>query len=77
MKGLFEEEEHLRSLHTTSIPENASLLTEEGVLLESVQGEDYDQYVSRLGVLFDRKTDLIHSLRDRLGSFLELLLGLR
>eukprot|EP00579_Thalassiosira_antarctica_P010054 CAMPEP_0201913946 /NCGR_PEP_ID=MMETSP0903-20130614/4261_1 /ASSEMBLY_ACC=CAM_ASM_000552 /TAXON_ID=420261 /ORGANISM="Thalassiosira antarctica, Strain CCMP982" /LENGTH=613 /DNA_ID=CAMNT_0048449253 /DNA_START=13 /DNA_END=1854 /DNA_ORIENTATION=- len=75
VKELFEEEEHLLNLHMTSIHENASLLTEEGVLLASVQGEDYDidQYASRLGVILDQKTDLIHSLRDRLGSFRELL----
>ncbi|KAL7534073.1 hypothetical protein ACHAXR_005620 [Thalassiosira sp. AJA248-18] len=75
VKELFEEEEQLLNLHMTSIHENAELLTEEGGLLQSVQGEDYDvdQYASRLGEILDRKTELIHSLQDRLGSFRELL----
>lgn len=75
VKELLEEEEQLLNLHMTSIQENAELLTEEGGLLHSVQGEDYDidQYASRLGEILDRKTELIHSLQDRLGSFKELL----
>lgn len=57
------------------IHENAELLTEEGDLLQSVQGEDYDidQYASRLGEILERKTVLIESLQGRLGSFKDLL----
>lgn len=76
VKELLEEEEQLLNLHMTSIQENAELLTEEGGLLQSVQGEDdydIDQYASRLGEILDRKTELIHSLQQRLGSFKELL----
>lgn len=75
VQELFEEEERLLNLHMTSIHENAELLTEEGALLRSVQGEDYDmdQYATRLGEILDRKTVLIHALQDRLGSFRELL----
>ena len=75
VKELFEEEEKLLNIHMTSIHENAELLTEEGGLLQSVQGEDYDidQYASRLGEILDRKTELIHALQHRLGSFKELL----
>ena len=75
VKELFEEEEHLLNLHMQSIHENAELLTEEGGLLQSVQGEDYDidLYASRLGEILERKTVLLHSVRDRLGSFTALL----
>lgn len=75
VKELFEQEEKLLNIHMTSIHENAELLTEEGGLLQSVQGEDYDidQYASRLGEILDRKTELIHALQHRLGSFKELL----
>ena len=75
-KELFKEKEELLNLHMTSIHEHASLLTEEGDLIGSVQNEDgynIDQYASRLEKTRDRKTDLIHSLHDRLGSFWELL----
>ena len=76
VKELFEEEEQLLNLHMTTIHENAELLTEEGRLLNSVQGEedyDIDMYANRLGEILDRKTELIHSLQDRLESFRELL----
>ena len=75
VKELFEEEEHLLNLHMQSIHENAELLTEEGGLLQCVQGEDYDidLYASRLGEILERKTVLLHSVRDRLGSFTALL----
>jgi len=54
--------------------ENAELLTEEGRLLQAVQGEDVvdydiDQYASRLGTILDRKTNLISNLQDKLNSF--------
>lgn len=75
VKALLQEEEHLLNLHMSSIHENASLLTEEGALLHSVQGEDYDidEYATRLGEILDHKTNLILSLQDRLGSFRGLL----
>lgn len=75
VKELFEEEENLLNLHMKSIHENAELLTEEGALLQSVQGEDYDidLYATRLGEILDRKMVLVHSLRDKLGSFRALL----
>jgi len=75
VKALLDEEEHLLDMHMKSIHENAELLTEEGGLLEAVQGEDYDidEYASRLGEILDRKTVLMHSLQERLGSFRNLL----
>ena len=75
VKRLFEEEENLLNSHMKSIHENAELLTEEGALLQSVQGEDYDidVYASRLGEILDRKTALIRDLQVRLGSFRDLL----
>jgi len=75
VKKLFEEEEQLLNLHMQSIHENAELLTEEGSLLQMVQGEDYDidHYAERLGEILERKTFLIHSVRERLSSFTTLL----
>ena len=74
-KQLFEEEEQLLTLHMENIHEHAELLTEEGALLKSVQGEDYDfdMYASKLGDILDRKGVIFHSLRERLGSFTTLL----
>lgn len=74
-KQLFEEEEQLLTLHMENIHEHAELLTEEGALLKSVQGEDYDfdMYASKLGDILDRKEVIFHSLRERLGSFTTLL----
>jgi len=48
-------------------------LTEEGRLLQSVQGEnivdyDIDQYASRLGNILDKKTHMIRSLQEKLSS---------
>ena len=75
VKKLFEEEEQLLNLHMQSIHENAELLTEEGGLLQMVQGEDYDidHYAERLGEILERKTFLIHSVRERLSSLTTLL----
>lgn len=74
-KQLFEEEEQLLTLHMENIHEHAELLTEEGALLKSVQGKDYDfdMYASKLGDILDRKEVIFHSLRERLGSFTTLL----
>jgi kinesin family protein 2/24 len=75
VRRLFEEEEELLNLHMKSIHENAELLTEEGALLQYVQGEDHDieAYASRLGEILERKTALILELRGRLGSFRDLI----
>jgi len=74
VQSLFEEEESLLNLHMSVIQENADLLTEEGRLLQSVQGEDLvdyniDQYASQLCNILDRKTHLISLLRDKLNTF--------
>lgn len=50
------------------------MLTEEGRLLQAVQGDDVvdydiDQYASRLGTILDRKTHLIANLQEKLISF--------
>ena len=50
---LLEEEEQILDAHMTQIQENATLLTEEGRLLQSVQGQDVvdydiDVYASKL-----------------------------
>ncbi len=75
VRRLFEEEEELLNLHMKSIHENAELLTEEGALLQHVQGEDHDvdAYATRLGEILERKTALILELRGRLRSFRDLL----
>lgn len=75
VKELLQVEEKLLDQHMESIQENAELLTEEGGLLNSVQGEDYDvdEYASRLGEILDQKTEMIHSLQDRLGTYRKLL----
>lgn len=74
VQTLFEEEESLLNLHMSVIQENAELLTEEGRLLQSVQGDnivdyDIDKYASRLGNILDRKTHLIVLLQEKLTSF--------
>lgn len=72
--SLFEEEEALLNLHMNVIQENAELLTEEGRLLQSIQGDevvdyDIDAYASRLQEILDRKTEIISVLQQRLVSF--------
>eukprot|EP00550_Attheya_septentrionalis_P012955 CAMPEP_0198304958 /NCGR_PEP_ID=MMETSP1449-20131203/57663_1 /TAXON_ID=420275 /ORGANISM="Attheya septentrionalis, Strain CCMP2084" /LENGTH=591 /DNA_ID=CAMNT_0044007487 /DNA_START=561 /DNA_END=2336 /DNA_ORIENTATION=- len=74
VQRLFQEEENLLNLHMSIIQENAELLTEEGQLLQTVQGEgvgDYeiDEYASRLGRILDRKSHLIASLQEKIASF--------
>ncbi len=75
VKEIFEEEENLLNMHMKSIHENAELLTEEGALLQSLQGQDYDidHYATRLGEILDRKLVLAQSLRACLGAFRALL----
>mmetsp|Transcript_20826 Transcript_20826/g.28312 ORF Transcript_20826/g.28312 Transcript_20826/m.28312 type:complete len:642 (-) Transcript_20826:506-2431(-) len=71
---LFEEEEQLLNLHMNVIQENAELLTEEGRLLQGIQGDevgdyDIDAYAARLQEILDRKGELIALLQGRLSQF--------
>lgn len=72
--SLFEEEEALLNAHMNLIQENAELLTEEGRMLQQVQGGDVvdydiDTYVARLAAILDTKQNQIQTLRARLTSF--------
>ncbi len=74
VEGLFEEEEELLNLHMGVIQENAELLTEEGRLLQQIQGEDVqdydiDAYASRLDEILRRKQHLITVLQEKLTTF--------
>lgn len=53
------------------IQENAELLTEEGRLLQQIQGEnnDIDAYAARLDTILRRKQELITTLRKKLDHF--------
>jgi kinesin family member 2/24 len=75
VEHIFEEEEALLNLHMNIIQENAELLTEEGRLLQQIQGEDndIDAYATRLDAILERKQTLIVSLRKRLKNFREAL----
>ena len=72
--SLFEEEEALLNAHMNVIQENAELLTEEGRMLQQVQGGDVpdydiDTYVSRLQAILDRKAEQIATLQAQLHKF--------
>ena len=74
VESLFEEEEALLNLHMNSIQENAELLTEEGRLLQAIQGDDVvdydiDAYATRLQEILDRKAELIKVMQARLTNF--------
>lgn len=74
VQSLLDDEESLLNLHMNVIQENADLLTEEGRLLQQIQGEDVvdydiDAYAARLEQILDRKMDLIATLRGQLGAF--------
>ena len=74
VEGLFEEEESLLNLHMSVIQENAELLTEEGRLLQQIQGEDVqdydiDAYASRLDSILRHKMELITVLQGKLSAF--------
>ncbi|CAM9709739.1 unnamed protein product [Ectocarpus sp. 4 AP-2014] len=74
VQSLFEEEEALLNLHMNIIQENAELLTEEGRLLQQIQGDDVidydiDAYATRLSEILDRKMTLMSSLQKRLRNF--------
>ncbi|KAJ1444753.1 P-loop containing nucleoside triphosphate hydrolase protein [Pelagophyceae sp. CCMP2097] len=72
--SLFEEEEALLNAHMSVIQENAELLTEEGRMLQQVQGGDVvdydiDTYVERLRAILDRKAEQISLLQAQLARF--------
>jgi kinesin family protein 2/24 len=71
VQDVFEEEEDLLNLHMSVIQENAELLTEEGRLLQQIQGEnnDIDAYAARLDAILQRKQELITVLRRKLDHF--------
>ncbi len=71
VQNLFEEEEDLLNLHMSVIQENAELLTEEGRLLQQIQGEnnDIDAYAARLDQILKRKQELIGILKEKLDNF--------
>ena len=71
VEHIFEEEEELLNLHMNIIQENAELLTEEGRLLQQIQGDedDIDAYATRLDVILSRKETLITQLREKLSHF--------
>eukprot|EP01041_Mallomonas_annulata_P005439 gene5439-10911_t len=76
VQGLFDEEEALLNTHMSVIQENAELLTEEGRLLQRIQGEDIidydiDTYAQRLDEILERKLALIVLLQKRLSVFRE------
>ena len=74
VENLFDEEEALLNRHMGVIQENAELLTEEGRLLQQIQGadvQDYDidAYASRLEQILRRKQELIGDLQQKLANF--------
>lgn len=71
VEHIFEEEEELLNLHMNIIQENAELLTEEGRLLQQIQGDedDIDAYATRLDAILSRKQTLITHLREKLSHF--------
>ena len=78
VENLFDEEEALLNLHMGVIQENAELLTEEGRLLQNIQGDDIidydiDAYTGRLQEILHRKTELNEILQQRLTNFRRLL----
>lgn len=74
VQSLFDEEETLLNLHMSSIQESAELLTEEGQLLQRVQGEDVvdydiDAYAGRLEAILARKAEVTAALQKQLRRF--------
>lgn len=74
VENLFDEEEALLNMHMGVIQENAELLTEEGRLLQQIQGSDVqdydiDAYALRLDQILRRKQDLIGELHRKLITF--------
>ncbi|KAL7464037.1 hypothetical protein ACHAXS_004376 [Conticribra weissflogii] len=68
-----DEEEHLLNMHMSVIQEKAELLTKESQLLNTVQGDsiDMEEYATQLEDILNRKTELVLSLQEKLGSFRE------
>lgn len=74
VQSLLDDEEALLNMHMNVIQENADLLTEEGRLLQQIQGDevvdyDIDAYASRLDQILDRKLELITTLKTQLSAF--------
>mmetsp|Transcript_11589 Transcript_11589/g.20452 ORF Transcript_11589/g.20452 Transcript_11589/m.20452 type:complete len:250 (+) Transcript_11589:381-1130(+) len=74
VQALFELEEALLNQHMSNIQENADMLTQEGRLLQTVQGnditdEDMDKYAITLAEFLDRKETLIQTLQSKLDDF--------
>mmetsp|Transcript_41184 Transcript_41184/g.54199 ORF Transcript_41184/g.54199 Transcript_41184/m.54199 type:complete len:644 (+) Transcript_41184:338-2269(+) len=74
VQKVFEEEETLLNLHMTVIQETAELLTEEGRLLQQIQGDevvdyDIDAYATRLEEILQRKQGLTDKLQRQLARF--------
>jgi kinesin family member 2/24 len=61
----------LLNLHMSVIQENAELLTEEGRLLQHIQGEnnDIDAYAARLDAILKRKQELVDVMKHKLDHF--------
>ncbi len=73
VQALFELEEALLNQHMSNIQEHAEMLTEEGKLLQHVQGgvteEEMDEYAIQLAEYLDRKEILISKLQYKLEDF--------
>ena len=71
---MYEEEETLLNHHVEVLKENAQMLTEEGGLLGTIQGDDVidydiDSYCTRLDEICVRKMKMITGLQSRLKDF--------
>lgn len=73
VQALFELEEALLNQHMSNIQEHAEMLTDEGKLLQKVQGsvseEELDEYAIQLAEYLDRKEILISKLQYKLEDF--------
>ena len=74
IETILEEEEDMLETHVNAIKEDAQMLTEEGRLIETVQGEgvvdyDIDAYVQRLEVLVKHKLSVYQQLLAKLTTF--------
>mmetsp|Transcript_4095 Transcript_4095/g.8719 ORF Transcript_4095/g.8719 Transcript_4095/m.8719 type:complete len:98 (-) Transcript_4095:108-401(-) len=74
VQRVFEEEEALLNRHMTVIQETAELLTEEGRLLQGIQGDevvdyDIDAYAARLEEILVRKQEITSGLQRQLQRF--------
>jgi len=74
IETILEEEEDMLETHVNAIKEDAQMLTEEGRLIETVQGEgvvdyDIDTYVQRLEVLVKHKLSVYQQLFAKLTTF--------